>query len=210
MPFIEFVKSLRQRFDYNANVLTVCEWILILSIYPLIRFADPKWFMEYGIVENMQLLALLIGAIIAFTSKNEHKLFVVVGFFMLFLITRETNMGRSYFCEQYLPADEVCKWGKFKYGYLVDMFRAIYILALCIYFIKNKLWQPVIKYLNMAPFYVWDITALLLTAFIGSISEFKSIDNEILEETCEFICYVAMLNCIIRYSQWQSNKKIKY
>ena len=203
MQFINFIKSLPPRFNWRVNWLTVVEILLILSIYPLLCLANPQWFMEDGLIENLQLVVLLGGAMVAFGAKNEHKLFVVVGFFLLFLITRETNMGRSYFCAHYLAADEVCKWSKFRYAYLVDVFRIIYVLAVGVYFIKNKLWQPLVKYIKDAPLYMWDIAVLLLMAFVGTISEFKSVDNEMLEEACEFICYVALVNCVWRYMQWQ-------
>ena len=40
----------------------------------------------------------------------------------------------------------------------------------------------------------------------GTAAEFQSIDNEILEECCELIAYLALTNCIWRYTGWTEEK----
>ena len=115
------------------------------------------------------------------------------------MIMRETNLFRGYFCSKYLSSDDMCRWSEFKYGYLATCGRIVFALFTLWYFIKHKLWQPLWKYIVKAPIFVWEFLVIGLTIIGGTIAEFAFIDNEVMEECCELICYLAITNCIWRY-----------
>lgn len=66
---------------------------------------------------------------------------------------------------------------------------------------KNRLYLPLWRYIRQAPLYMLDIIVLLLMAVCSEMAEFEFIDNEVFEESCETILYLAWLNCIYRYRQ---------
>ena len=69
------------------------------------------------------------------------------------------------------------------------------------YFVRHKIWQPIIKYIMKAPIFIWDIAIVGLMIIGGTLAEFPCIDNEIMEECCELTCYLALANCVWRYRQ---------
>lgn len=196
-----FLVNLRQRINWHPNFLTWIEFILILLIYPTMQFAAPQLFVEDGWVENIQLVVLVVAIFAALRAKQNRSLFVFAAMVVVFMIMRETNMFRGYYCAAYLDSDKLCRWEAFKYGYAVKSLRWLWVAYMIYYFIRNKLWQPIIKYVANAPFYIWDLLVLGLMMSGGTVAEFADIDNEIMEECCEFVCYLALLNCILRYRQ---------
>lgn len=198
-----FILNLWQRINWKPNLLTWVELILILSIYPVMQYANPQLFVEDGWVENIQLIVLAAAIVVAMRAKQERSLFVFAAMFVAFMIMRETNMFRGYFCAAYLEPDAMCRWEAFKYGYVAKALRLLWVAFMLYYFIRHKLWQPIKKYIFKAPIYVLDL--LILGAMIvgGTVAEFADIDNEIMEECCELVCYLALFNCILRYRKVQ-------
>lgn len=193
--------ALWQRINWRPNLCTWAEVLLMIMIVPFMQWGNPVWFVEDGAVENIQLLVLIIAFVIALRAENQRKFFIFAALMVLFMIMRETNLFRGYFCEKYLSGDAVCRWKDFKYGYIPEGFRLLFAGGTLIYFICCKLWQPLWKYVCRAPIFIWDILILGITVVGGTVAEFPCVDNEILEELCELICYIAVANCIWRYRQ---------
>ena len=200
---IEFVKDFIRRVDKRVNAVTLTEVLLISSMYLIMKSADPKWFVENGFVENLQLIILAVAFMVCMTARSEKKFFVFCGLVVLFLIMRETNLGRSFFCEKYLKPNEICRWNNLPYGYMADVVRILYVILILVYAIYNKLWLPLWRYISKAPIYVWDIGIMVLCAFLGIMAETRYVDNEILEETAETIMYISLTYCLWRYSRYQ-------
>ena len=196
-----FIKNIIQRFDYKVSCITAIEFLLVALIYLMMKFADPSWFVENGIVENLQIVILVVAFIICITAKKDRSLFVFCGLVILLLIMREINFGRLYFCEKYLAANEVCRWKNLKYGYIAEYGRLLYSIGIVIYACYHKLWKVIWKYAILAPIYIWDIAIILLCTTLGIMAEFESVDNEILEESAEGIAYFALAYCLWRYSR---------
>ncbi len=193
--------NLWQRIDWHPNGGTWLEVILLTAIWPLMRWADPVLFTEDGWVENIQLLVLIAAMVFALRAEHNRSLFVLAAFVAVFMIMRETNMFRGYLCMMLLPPQEICKLEAFRYGYLLKAVRWVFVLYVLYYFISRKVWKTLIEYIKKAPIFIWDFLVLGLMIIGGTIAEFASIDNEIMEECCELICYIAVANCIWRYRQ---------
>lgn len=201
MSVSKFIKNIIQRFDYKVSSITAIEFLSVALIYLMMKFADPSWFVENGIVENLQIVILVVAFIICITAKQDKSLFVFCGLVVLLLIMRETNFGRSYFCAKYLSADEICRWKNMRYGYIAEYGRLLYCISIVIYAYYHKLWKVIWKYVTVVPIYIWDIAIILLCTTLGVMAEFKSVDNEILEECAEGIVYFALAYCLWRYSR---------
>ena len=83
--------------DFNFHITTWIELLVALSILPCIMFLPEKYGWENGILENMQLIILGIGFVIALTSKINKKFFIFVGLIITILALREINCGRTIF-----------------------------------------------------------------------------------------------------------------
>jgi hypothetical protein len=200
----KFWQTLPQRLVFGVNLLTIAEICFLLAILPLCYWANPNWFVENGVVETFQLIWLIGTLFLALGAKNDKSLFVFTALVVVLLIMRETNLGRHYFCEKYLNPTDLCRWKSMKYGIFVEPLRDLFWAYVFYYAYKHKLWKTVIEYILQAPVYVWDILLMLIGAFLGTISECRLLDNEILEECGELLCYLAFANCIWRYGYLQS------
>ena len=194
-------KNIWARTDWHILPMTILGMLLLVAIYPLMRYAPAEWFVEDGVVENIQLLILVIAFGVALCAKFEHKMFVLVAFLVLFLIVREVNGGRAFFCARYLDPDEICRWNNMKYGYLADWIRGIFAIGVLIYALAAKLWQPIWRYVTKAPLYVWDFLLFAVAAVGAQIAETAYIDNEIMEEGMETVMYIMLIRLIWRYAR---------
>ena len=67
-------------------------------------FLPVEYGYENGILENLQLMALFVGAFFAFRSKIDKKFFYFVILVISILLLREVNCGRTIFFPVPLPA----------------------------------------------------------------------------------------------------------
>lgn len=203
MQMKTFLKNIWRRFDFSLNYLTWLEFGLLLLVWPLMQWANPALFVEDGMVENIQLLVLIAAILVAWRAKNNRELFIFAAFVLLFMILRETNLFRGYFCSKYQLSGLDCRWSSFQYGWIASAVRWLLVAVMVVYATRHKLWQPIWNYVMKAPIFVWDLLILGLTIIGGTVAEFSFIDNEIMEECCELISYIALANCVYRYQKLQ-------
>lgn len=197
----KILQSLALRLNWQPNFWTFMEIGLLLAVYPLMQLGHAQWFVENGIIENLQLGVLLVVMTIACRAKFERKLFIFAALVVLFMLLREVNFGRPYLCEYYGISRDMCSWNVFKYGTVAKILRLLFALAIGLYFVTHKLYKTVVKYLLHAPVFFYEIAVLSLAVIGGTIAEFPFIDNEIFEESCELISYITLGNLIWRYSR---------
>lgn len=200
MSLTDFCKELPSRMSYKVNLMTLFELLFALCIPFIMLYADPLLFTEGALVENSQLVILAAALIIALKARQAKKLFIFAALIIILMLMRETNLGRAYFCAKYLSPDEMCRWKNMKYGIYVEPLRNLYGVYIVFYFLKNKVYNLIWQYVKNAPIYLWDMVILVGAAVIATLAEWPQIDNEILEESCETLFYLAFVNCIWRYS----------
>lgn len=199
MNFLDFLKNIPTRIRWNINGLTIIEFIYILAIPFVLKFANSQFFVEGALVENLQLVVLAVAFVITVKAPKDRSLFIALALLIVLMLMRETNLGRSYFCEKYLSPDEICRWEKMKYGFIVEPLRNLYGLYILYYIWSRKVYKIVWQYLKQAPIYIFDSIVFVGAAIVATISEWPIIDNEILEECCELLMYVGLVNLIYRY-----------
>lgn len=199
MNFLDFLKNIPTRIRWNINGLTIIEFIYILAIPFMLKFANSQSFVEGALVENLQLVILAAAFVIAVKAPQDRSLFIALALLIVLMLMRETNLGRSYFCEKYLSPDEICRWKKMKYGFIVEPLRDLYGLYILYYIWSRKVYKIVWQYLKQAPIYIFDSLVFVGAAIVATISEWPIIDNEILEECCELLMYIGLVNLIWRY-----------
>ncbi|MBR6355968.1 MAG: hypothetical protein IKR92_03840 [Alphaproteobacteria bacterium] len=197
-----FCKNLWQRMNWRPNLLTWATLAVALITVPALLLPfNPQLFVENGWVENIQLVILVAAIVIACRAKNDRQLFIFAAFVVVFMILRETNMFRDIFCMKYLPQEETCRWSAFKYGYLVSAARWLFAAYVVYYVWRYRLWRTAWQYICKAPIYVWDLLLLGLAGCGATVAEFSCVDSETMEECCELVLYLALANCIWRYSK---------
>lgn len=201
MKLIEFTKKIPARLQWNLSWLTVVEFIYIAAIQFMLKYADTQLFVEGGWIENLQLVILGSALIIALRSPKDKALFTALSLVIVLMLMRETNLGRSYFCEKYLSPDEICRWKKMKYGFIVEPLRDLYVVYILYYIWSKKVYQTIWQYILHAPVFVWDSLVLIGAAVAATLAEFPFIDNEILEESCEMLMYIAFTSLVWKYSR---------
>lgn len=199
MNFLDFLKNIPPRIRWNINGLTIIEFIYILAIPFMLKFANSQFFVEGALVENLQLVVLAVAFVIAVKAPQDRSLFIALALLIVLMLMRETNLGRSYFCEKYLSPDEICRWKKMKYGFIVEPLRNLYGLYILYYIWSRKVYKIVWQYLKQAPIYIFDSLVFVVAAIVATIAEGPIIDNEILEECCELLMYIGLVNLTWRY-----------
>lgn len=201
MKFLDFLRNIPPRLRWNINLLTIAEFVYILTIPFMLKFADPALFTEGAWVENLQLLVLTAAFAAAVKAPRDKTLFTALALIIILMLMRETNLGRAYFCDKYLPPEEICRWKKMKYGFIVEPLRDLYGLYIVYYVWCKKVYKTVWQYIINAPIFVWDSLIFAGAVIMATLAEWPIIDNEILEESCEMLMYIAFTNLIWRYSK---------
>lgn len=199
MKLKDFLKGITPRLCCNINWLTIIELIYISAIPFMIKFAEPQFFAEGTLIENLQLAVLTVAFIIVVTAKKDRTLFIALAMLIVLMLMRETNLGRSYFCEKYLSPDEICRWKNMKYGIIVEPLRNLYGLYILYYIWSRKVYKLIEKYILQAPIYLVDSLIFVGAVVAATIAEWPLIDNEILEESSELLMYIVFINLILRY-----------
>ena len=199
MKLKDFLKGIPPRLCLNINWLTIIELIYISAIPFMIKFAEPQFFAEGTLIENLQLAVLTVAFIIVVTAKKDRTLFIALAMLIVLMLMRETNLGRSYFCEKYLSPDEICRWKNMKYGIIVEPLRDLYGLYILYYIWSRKVYKLIVKYILQAPIYLVDSLIFVGAVVAATIAEWPLIDNEILEESSELLMYIVFINLILRY-----------
>lgn len=199
MKLKDFLKGIPPRLCRNINWLTIIELIYISAIPFMIKFAEPQFFAEGALIENLQLAVLTVAFIIVVTAKKDRTLFIALAMLIVLMLMRETNLGRSYFCEKYLSPDEICRWKNMKYGIIVEPLRDLYGLYILYYIWSRKVYKLIGKYILQAPIYLVDSFIFVGAVVAATLAEWPLIDNEILEESSELLMYIVFINLILRY-----------
>ncbi len=207
MNFMQFLKNIPHRMCWNVNLITIVEFLYVFILILTLSSLNPQWFVENGYMENSQLVVLMIALVVALCAKCDKYMFVTMALLVILMLSRETNMGRSYFCKQYLSDDVLCRWDNLKYGFVAEWVRALFCVYIVYYAWSKKIYITLRQYVLSAPIFVWDFVVLFGAAITACIAENPNIDNEILEECCEMLFYLALVNCLWRYSRMK-NKQI--
>ncbi|MBR3662552.1 MAG: hypothetical protein IKN67_04660 [Alphaproteobacteria bacterium] len=196
----------KKRLNFQVNLFNIAEFVILATIFPIVMYANPQLFVEDGWVENLQLIILIACFYPALGAKQDKPLFNLAAMIILLMIARELNMGRYYVCDYLGMSRSDCSWKNIPHGYIANIIRAGFALYVIFYAFKTKIHNFVIKYLQTAPIYVWDICFVAVGAVLATLAE-KPIDNEILEETAETLLYFAMFGIIWRYKNNLQNTK---
>ena len=196
----KILEKVGNHLNFRFHFTTGIELLVALLILPCIMFLPEKWGWENGILENLQLVVLAFGFIIALTSKVNKKFFIFVALIITILALREVNCGRTIFFPVPGVENTFYKWKEIKYGYLAHPLYGLYMAIVGIYFLKNKLFLDLWEMVKKIKFPIWDIMFLLIGMGLGTYAE-ECMHNFVAEEITELLFYVALVGIIWLYSR---------
>lgn len=200
MKIANIKNFINNHFTFQIQSVTWVSICMALLIYPCL-FLPENFGYENGLFENIQLIVLLIGFIIAIRAKNNKKFFYFAAMVIIILFLREINCGRTIFFPIPGEVNSFYGWKDLKYGYLAHPIFGLYMAYTAFYFIKNKLYFTLIKFVTKTKLPILDIGLMLSGMAIGLIAE-KHIGNFILEETGELLFYIALAGIIYLYTKY--------
>jgi len=187
-------------FDFKFYGVSILALVVALMVVPFIMYLPPVFGYENGVLENIQLFVLFLGAYFALRTKTDKKFFIFVTLVLGILFLREINCGRTIFFPIPGEVNSFYSWKEIKYGYLAHPLFGLYMAFVGVYFLKNKLfitlWNK-IKDIKM-PF--WNILFLLIGMIWGTYAE-EVAHHFVMEEITELLFYTALSGIIYLYSQ---------
>ena len=164
---------------------------------------------ENSLVENIQLIALFVGIVFCFLTRNntEYKTmnrFIAMILFLMFL--REISYGRCIFCQIDGNPHEFYPWKHYKYGYLAHVFVGLYIAIIALYGIINKIWLSAWNALKTVKFPVISAILAIISVIIQLYAE-KVAASTFIEEIAELSLYMLIASVIYYYNKILTIKK---
>ena len=186
--------------DFKFNIPTLISFLVALMIIPAFLFLPEHCGYENGLIENIQLMTLFLGAFFAIRPKTDKKFFTFVALVLSILFLREINCGRTIFFPIPGAENAFYSWKEIKYGWLAHPLFGAYIAFVGIYFLKNKLFINLWEKLRDIKFPIWNFFFLILGMALGTYAE-ECVHNFVLEEITELLFYVALVGFIYLYSR---------
>lgn len=211
---IEKIKAFTSaHLDFKIYPVTWIAIINALLIIPCILYLPEKFGYENGLLENLQLVALLAGFILCLAypkfNKSENnndenhtsmvKFFRFAALVIVILFLREINCGRTIFFPVPGEVNTFYGWKDIKYGWLAHPLYGLYMAYVAFYFLFNKLFITLWDIVKNIKFPVWNILLMLVGMIWGTLAE-EVYHNMVMEEITELLFYVALAGIIYLYA----------
>ena len=206
--------------DFKVYPVTWIAIVNALLIVPCIMYLPERFGYENGLLENLQLVALLIGFILCLAypkfSKSENneethtsmvKFFRFAALVIIILFLREINCGRTIFFPVPGEVNTFYGWKDIKYGWLAHPLYGLYMAYVAFYFLFNKLFITLWDIVKNIKFPVWNVLLMLVGMIWGTLGE-EVFHNMVMEEITELLFYVSLTGIIYLYA-YHKNFRLK-
>ena len=194
------LKKVRAYCDFRFKPVTIASVLTVILSIPCIKYMPLQFGWENGPLENLQMLVLFAGMIIAFRAKENKKFFNFAALVLIILALREVNCGRTIFFPIPGEINEYYTWKQLKYGWLAHPLYGLYMTYVGLYFIIKKAYLELYTLIKNVKFPVWDILFMFLGIGCGMYAE-KALNNCVVEECAELLFYVALISIIWTYTR---------
>lgn len=221
---LEKIKSFTSaHLDFKIYPVTWIAIINALLIAPCILYLPQKYGYENGLLENIQLAALLAGFILCLAYQKFHKpeeteegkkqhtsmvkFFRFAALVITILFLREINCGRTIFFPVPGEVNTFYSWKDIKYGWLAHPLYGLYMAYVAFYFLFNKLFITFWNIVKNVKFPVWNILLMIIGMIGGTLGE-EVYHNMVMEEITELLFYVSLAGIIYLYA-YNKNFQLK-
>ena len=181
---------------YNATWIAI---LIALAVVPCVMFLPEHYGYENGLLEDIQMLVLLTGFILAVRSKVNKKFFNFAALILTIIALREINCGRTLFFPVPGEVNTYYSWKEIKYGWIANPIYGLYMACVAFYFFKNELFITLWKIIKEIRFPVWNVLLMLVGMGLGMYAE-KAMHNMVFEEITELLFYVSLTGIIYLYA----------
>ena len=207
---------MKKYFDLTIYKSTLFTLIFAVVAIILFFFLPPSIAYENGPLENLQVVQLVVGALVAFTAarkaldKNARNIWYCGAVIFLLCAGRELNWGRVFYPtgdhNSFVSIHEL--W----YGSVVYPLLVVIMLATLYTLWHSKL----LYYIKIVKIPFWDLLLFIILYLTANYAEHRPMvffgqhfDGEILEELFECLCYW-LLTDIIRIMGFVNRKNIDF
>lgn len=194
-----FKNFIKNHLDFKIYACTWLSIIVAIMVIPCVLFLPQHFGYENGLLENIQMLTLFIGLILAIKAKINKQFFYFVAMVIGILVIREVNCGRTLFFPIPGEVNAYYSWKDIKYGWLAHPIYGIYMAYVAFYFFKNKLFINLLNYIKKVKFPIWNIVLMITGMGLGLYAE-KVMENFVFEEISELLFYVSLVGIIYLYA----------
>ncbi|GEM_PF-406072 len=203
-------------FEFNIYITTKITFALVPIAAVLFFFLEPPVAYENGPLENLQVVQLIVGALVAFTAarkaldKNTRNIWYCGAVTFLLCAGRELNWGRVFY-----PTGDHNMFISIKnlwYGPVVYPLLTVIILATLYTLWHSKL----LAYIKKTKIPFWNFILFVVLYLAADYAEHRPmfffeqhLDGEILEELFECLCYW-LLTDITRIMGFVNRKNIDF
>ena len=145
------------------------------------------------------MICLFLCCLLTFKAKEHKKFFIFLLLFLIILILREVNCGRTLFFTKPGLENAFYSWKEIPYGWLAHPIYGIYIGITVLYGLINKIYKDIWEFLTKTNLPVWHIIFFILGVTLGLAAE-KVMTNFIFEEMAELLMYSGLFGIIYVYS----------
>jgi len=187
-------------FDFKMYGITYLPLVVAFLVVPCMLYLPKELAYENGLLENIQMLVLFFCFYMSVVSKNYKKLFTFVALFIVILMLREVNCGRTLFFPIPGEVNMFYSWKDIPYGWLAHPLYGLYIAFVVLYFLKNKLFLDIWNIIKKSKIPVWNVLLLILGLVLSLIAE-KFTHNFPFEEISELLMYTSIVSLIWLYTK---------
>ena len=207
---------MKKYFDLTIYKSTLFTLIFAVVAIILFFFLPPSIAYENGPLENLQVVQLVVGALVAFTAarktldKNARNIWYCGAVIFLLCAGRELNWGRVFYPtgdhNSFVSIHEL--W----YGSVVYPLLVVIMLATLYTLWRSKIFA----YIEIVKLPFWDLLLFIILYLTANYAEHRPMvffgqhfDGEILEELFECLCYWLMTD-ITRIMGFVNRKNIDF
>lgn len=195
--------------NFKLRMADIAVIIITAALVAVLKMFGINEIPENSLVENVQLIALFVGIVFCFLTRNNPNYKAMNTFIAMILILmflREISYGRCIFCQIDGNPHEFYPWKHYKYGYLANVFIGLYIAAIAIYGIVNKIWLKAWNALKTVKFPIISVVLAIISVIIQLYAE-KVAESTFIEEIAELSLYMLIASVIYYYNKCISTSK---
>lgn len=191
------MKKIKKYIDFDFKKTDLVGLFAVILCFIFVEFFNITEIEENTVLENLQLIPLIIGAIFCFRAKNHKPFYYIIALLLILFFMRELSYGRVLFASIPGSPHDFYPWSYYKYGYLANIIIGIYLGLIFLYGIINKVWNNIFSIIKQVKFPLWTFLTTLIFIITEIIGE--SIHNSVVEEMSELAIYCLTLSICLIY-----------
>lgn len=192
------------KFDFRLHAAALVAIVVAVLCVPLGVYLPVEYGYENGVVENVQMAVLALGACFCLRAGNHRRFFVVMALVMVMLMLREVNCGRTLFLAKPGTVNDFYQWKELPYGWIARVLFGGYMAGVAAYFLHKRLYLQIGGVFRQVGIPVWNVILMAAGVVLGVYGE-RVLNNMTVEEFAELVFYVALVGAVHVYARFRED-----